>query len=241
VAPQELVRRVERPEDHFELRFVRIDDDLGRVEAEPLPPAGLEPIRVLWADQRDNAATRSHPFKLKDCASLWWDAGTRYGQVSPCVGKGKCIEESSPYLCARASAGKNSSQPQRRLHANEVRCARAEVHSQPAASGCHLDNPPSLDFELRQDAGMNGFGLADGIPELRLELIHHRPEESSTKPHGRFCVAAGGRLSLGGRNGGQILDWQPIDILEAVPLPARGSCSSSLEVIHFYVDLGIWG
>jgi hypothetical protein len=32
---------------------------------------------------------------------------------------------------------------------------------------------------------MNRFSLTDSIPELWLELIHHRPEESLTEPLGR--------------------------------------------------------
>ena len=88
---------------------------------------------------------------------------------------------------------------------------------------------------------MNGFRLADGIPERGLELVHHRPEEGPPQPLGRVCVTSRGSHSLAMGNGGQVVDWQPVDILEAVPPPTRGSCSRSLEVIHPYVDLGIWG
>jgi hypothetical protein len=37
------------------------------------------------------------------------------------------------------------------------------------------------------------------------------------------------------------VDWQPVDILEAEPVPAGRSCSRRLEVIHFYVDSGLSG
>jgi hypothetical protein len=87
---------------------------------------------------------------------------------------------------------------------------------------------------------MDGFSLADGIPELRLELIHQRPEQSPTKPLGRFSVAARGRFAFSCGDCSQVVDWQPIDIMEAVPLPAGRSCISSLEVIHFYFDSNTW-
>ena len=79
---------------------------------------------------------------------------------------------------------------------------------------------------------MNGLGLADGVPELRFELIHHRPEQSSTDAVGRLCVTVGGRFPFTGGDWGQVLDWQPSNIIEAVALPARRSAGSSLGVIH---------
>ena len=88
---------------------------------------------------------------------------------------------------------------------------------------------------------MNRFSLTDGIPELWLELIHHRPEQCLAEPLGRLSLALGGRLPFTAGNGSQVLDWQPSDIVEAVPEPAGWSCGSSLEVIHVHVDLPIWG
>jgi hypothetical protein len=55
---------------------------------------------------------------------------------------------------------------------------------------------------------MNWLGLADGVPELRFELIYHRPEQSSTEPLGRLCVAAAGRFTFAGRDGSQVLGWK---------------------------------
>jgi hypothetical protein len=141
---------------------------------------------------------------------------------------------------ARMSAGKYASQPRRRLYANELGRSRAEVLGKPAASGGHLEHPPSIDIELREDCRMNWFSLTHGIPELRLELIHHRPEQCSTKPLGRLSVAAGGRLPFSDGDGSQILERQPSDIIEAITGPAGRSCECSLEVIHVYVDLRIW-
>ncbi len=220
---------------------MRPQHDLCRVEAESLPPSCLEPVRVLWADQSDDPTACRRPFELRDYASIWGDGGARYGQVSPLVGDRERIEESGAYFSARASAGKNSTQPGRGLDANQLGCPRAEVHGEPATSGGHLENLPAVDFERGQDAGMNWFGLAESIPELRLELAHHRPEESSTKPLGRFCLAAGGRRPLAGRNGRQVVDWQAVDVLQAVSLPPGRSCGRGLEVIHLYLDSGRWG
>ena len=87
---------------------------------------------------------------------------------------------------------------------------------------------------------MNRFSLADGIPELWLELVHHWPEECSTEPLGRLSVAVGGRLPFTVGNRSQVLDRQPSDIIEAVPDPAGRSCGSSLEVIHVPVDLRMY-
>jgi hypothetical protein len=83
---------------------------------------------------------------------------------------------------------------------------------------------------------MNGLGLADGVPELRFELIYHRPEQSSPEPLGCLCVAPHGRLAFNGRDGGKVMGWQPSNIVEAVALPARRSGGSSLEVIHLEID-----
>jgi hypothetical protein len=83
---------------------------------------------------------------------------------------------------------------------------------------------------------MNGLGLADGVPELRFELIYHRPEQGATETLGRLRIAAGGRRPFGGGDAGQVLRWQPSNIVEAVALPARRSRGSSLEVIHFWID-----
>jgi hypothetical protein len=231
---------VERSEDRFELRVVRLDDDIPRIEAEPLPPACLEPIRAFRADQHDHSAARGGPFELMDGARIRWNAGARHRQISPRVDDRECIEESSAYVSTRASACKNASQPGRGFNANELGRLRAEVHGEPAASCGHLEHPPSLDLEPREDAGMDGFSLADGVPELRLELIHQRPEQSPTEPMGRFSVAARGRFAFSCGDCSQVVDWQPIDIMEAVPLPAGRSCRSSLEVIHVYFDLNIW-
>ena len=52
VAPKKVMRRVKWSKDRFEPRVVRGGDDLSRVEAEPLPPARLEPIWAFGADQR---------------------------------------------------------------------------------------------------------------------------------------------------------------------------------------------
>jgi hypothetical protein len=79
---------------------------------------------------------------------------------------------------------------------------------------------------------MNGLGLADGVPELRFQLIYHRPEQSSNEPLGGLCVAARGRFAFSTRDGGQVRGWQPTNIIEAVARPAWRSTGSSLEVIH---------
>jgi hypothetical protein len=143
------------------------------------------------------------------------------------------MEESSAYVGTRAPAGKNASQPGRGFYTNELSRSRAEVHGEPAAACGDLENPPSLDLELREDTGMNGLGLTDGVPELRFELAYHRPEQGSTEPLGRLCVAAGGRFAFTGGDGSQVLGRQPSNIIEAVALPAWRSRGSSLEVIHF--------
>ncbi len=89
-----------------------------------------------------------------------------------------------------------------------------------------------MDLELREDSRMNGLGLAEGVPELWLELIYHRPEQGSAEPLGGLFVAARGRFAFSSGNGGQVLGWQPTDIIEAVALPAGRSAGSRLEVIH---------
>jgi hypothetical protein len=83
---------------------------------------------------------------------------------------------------------------------------------------------------------MNGLDLADGVPELRLELINHRPEESSTEPLTGLCIAAAGPFAFSGGDGCQILLWQLRNIIEAVALPAGWSRRRSLEVIHLRID-----
>jgi len=73
-APQKVVRRVKWSKDRFELGIVRGEDDVSRVEAEPLPPVRLEPIRVLRADQREHTARCSRPLEFKDYAGIRWNA-----------------------------------------------------------------------------------------------------------------------------------------------------------------------
>src|SRR5216683_2307050 len=232
VAPQKLMRRVERSEDRFELRVVWVDDDVGGVETEPLPPSRLEPIRAFRADQGDDAARRSRPLEFKDFARIGSNAGARHGHLSPTAHNRECIEESRAYVGARAPADKNASQPGGGFYADELSRSGAEVHGEAAAARGHLENPPSLDLELRKDSRMNRLGLADGVPEFRFELIDHRPEQSSTKPRGRLYVAVGSRFTFAGGNRTQVLGWQPSNIIEAVALPARRSGRSSLEVIQ---------
>src|SRR5712692_2251433 len=220
--------RVEWSKDRLAPRVVWVDDDVGRVEAEPLPTARLEPTWAFRADQRDHAATRSRPLQFKDCAKIRLNACARHGQLSPTVHNRECMGESSAYIGTWASAGKNASQPGRGFYADEFSRPGAEVHGKPAAACGHLENPPSLDLELRKDSRMNRLGLADGVPEFRFELIDHRPEQSSTKPRGRLYVAVGSRFTFAGGNRTQVLGWQPSNIIEAVALPARRSGRSSL-------------
>src|SRR5260370_17332173 len=92
-APQKLVRRVEWSEDHFELRVVRVDDDVGRVEPEALPPVGLEPIWAFRADQGEHAAARSRPLELQDYAGIGRNAGARHVQITPTIHNRQCLEE----------------------------------------------------------------------------------------------------------------------------------------------------
>lgn len=224
--------RIKWPEDRFELGVVGADDDLRRIEAEPLPSTLLEPTWVLGAYQRDQSATRSRPLKLKNSARIGRHARAGYGQGSPGILYGELPEESSPYVGTPAPAGENSSQPKGGLYADELGRSRAEVYGKSAAARGYLKHPPAVDIELREEGRMNRFSLTDSIPELWLELIHHRPEESLTKPLGRLGVAARGRLPLTTRDCSQVLDGQPSDIIEAVPNPAGRSCGSSLEVIH---------
>jgi hypothetical protein len=233
MAPQKVMRRVKRSKDRFELGVVRGDDDVGRVEAEPLPPVRLEPIRALRADQREHAARGSCPLEFEDYARIGRNAGARHGQVSPTVHNRECIEESSAYVGTGTSADKNTSQPGGWFYANELSCTAADVHGEPAAASGHLENPPSIDLEFCKDTRMNGLGLADGVPEVRFELVYHRPEQSSTEPLSCLCVAAAGRFAFTGRDGNQVLGWQPSNVIEAVALPAGRSGGTSLEVIHF--------
>jgi hypothetical protein len=230
------MRRVEWSEDRFELRVVRGDDDVGRVESEPLPPVCLEPTRAFGADQREHAARSSRPLEFSDCARIGWDARAGHGELSPTVHNRESSEESGACVGTRAAAGKNSSQPGGGLYADELSRSGAEVHGEPATAGGHLENPPAIDLEPREDARMNWLGLADGVPEVRLELIYHRPEQGSTEALSRLRIAAGGRRAFGGGDAGQVLGWQPSNIVEAVTLPARRSRGSSLEVIHFMID-----
>lgn len=227
------MRWIEWSEDLFELGVVRVDDDIGRVEPEPLPPSRLEPIWAFRTDQREHAAARSHPLELEDYARIGWNAGARHGQISPGVHNRESIEETGVYVGTWASADQNASQPGGRLHTNELSCSRTEIYREPAAACGDLEDSPSIDLELREDSRMNGLGLTDGVPKLRFELIYHRPEKSSTEPLGCLCVAARGRLAFGGGDGSKVLGWQPRNIVEAVALPARRSRGSSLEVIHF--------
>jgi hypothetical protein len=232
MAPQKIMRRVKWSKDRFELGVVRGDDDVSRVEPEPLPPVRLEPIRVFRADQREHAARGSCPLEFKDDARIGRNAGARHGQLSPTVHNRECIEESSAYIGTRTSADKNASQPRGWFYAHELSRTAADVRGEPAAACRHLENPASIDLELCKDTRMNGLGLADGVPELRFELVHHRPEQSSTEPLSRLCVAAAGRFAFTGRDGSQVLGWQPSNVIEAVALPAGRSGGTSLEVIH---------
>ncbi len=209
-----------------------VDDDVGRVEPNALPPVGLEPIWAFRADQGEQAAARSRPLELEDYARIGRNAGARHGQISPTIRNRESVEESSPNVGTGASAGQDVSQSGGRLYANELSRSRTEVHAEPAAAGGHFEDPPSMDLELREDSRMNGLGLAEGVPELWLELIYHRPEQGSAEPPGGLFVAARGRFAFSSGHGGQVLGWQPTDIIEAVALPARGSAGSSLEVIH---------
>ena len=231
MSPHEFMRGVKRSKDRLELGVVR-DDDVGRIEAEPLPPVRLEPIRVFRADQREHAAARSRPLELQDYARIGRNAGARHGQISPTIHNRESAEESSAYVGTRASAGQDASQAGGRLYANELSRSGAQVQGEPAAACGHFEDPPSIDLELREDSRMNGLGLTEGVPELWLELIYHRPEQGSAEPLGGLFVAARGRFVFGGGHGDQVLGWQPTDIIEAVALPARGSAGSSLEVIH---------
>jgi len=211
---------------------VRIDDDVGGVKDLPLPPARLKPIRAFRTDQREHAAPRSRPLELKDYARIGWNAGARHGQIRPGVHNRESIEETGAYVGTGASAGQNASQPGGSLYANELSRPQTEVCGEPAAACGHFEDPPSIDPKLGEDSRMNGLGLADGVPELWLELVQHRPEQSLTKSLRSLWVAARCRFALSQRDGGQVLGWQPINIIEAVALPARRSAGSGLEVIH---------
>ena len=110
-APHEFVGRIEWAKDRFELGVVGPDDDLRRIEAQPLPPTRLEPSWVLWAYQRDHAARRGRPLELENCARIGRDACAGGGQGSPTISYRELLEESSPYVGTGASAGENSPQP----------------------------------------------------------------------------------------------------------------------------------
>ncbi len=226
------MRWIEWSEDRLELRVVGGNDDLSRVEAEPLPPVRHEPIRVFRADQREHAAEGRRPLELEDYARIGRNAGARHGQISPAVRDWECMEESSAYVGTRTSAGKNASQPGGRFYAHELSRSAAHVHGEPAAACGDLEHTPSFDPELRKYTRMNWLGLAHGVPELGFELVYHRPEQRSTEALGRIRVAAAGRIALAGGDGSQVLAWQPSNIVEAVALPAGRSGGGGLEVIH---------
>jgi hypothetical protein len=232
VAPQKVVRRIEWSEDRLELRVVRVDDDFGRVEAEPVPPARLEPVRAFRADQSEQAARRCRPLEFKHCARIGLKAGTRHGQLSPSVHNREGLEESSADAGERASADKNASQPGGRLDTDELSRSGAEVYREPAAPCADLEDAPPIDLELGKNLRMNGLGLTDCVPELRFELIYHRPKQSSPEPLSCLCVAPGGRFAFSAGDLGEVFGWQPIDVIKAVPLPARRGGRHSLEVIH---------
>ena len=158
------MRRIEWPEDRFELGVVGPDDDLRRIEAQPLPPTRLEPSWVLGTYQRDHATTRSRALKLKDSAGIGRDACAGYCQGGPSVRYRELLEKSSPYVGTPASAGENSPQPGGGLYADEFGRSRAEVNGKAAATRGHLEYPPPVDIELREDGRMNRFSLTDGIP-----------------------------------------------------------------------------
>ncbi len=223
---------IEWSEDGLELGVVGGNDDLSRVEAEPLPPVRLEPIRLLRADQREHAARGRRPFELEDYARIGWNAGARHGQLSPTVHDWECMEESSAYVGTLTSAGKNAPQPGGWFYAHELSRSAAHVHGEPTAACGHLEHPPSFDLELCKYKRMNWLGLAHGVPELGFELVYHRPEQRSTEALGRIRVAAAGRIALAGGDGSQVLAWQPSNIVEAVALPAGRSGGGGLEVIH---------
>src|ERR1700687_1399668 len=146
------------------------------------------------------------------------------------------MEESSAHVRTRASADKNASQPGGRLHADELSRSGAEVCREPAAARGHLENAPPIDLEPGKNIRMNGLGLTDCVPELRFELIYHRPKQGAPEPLSCVCVAPGGRFAFSGGDVGEVFGWQPINVIEAVPPPARRSSGSSLEVIHFKSD-----
>src|SRR5258708_10527493 len=98
-------------EDRFELGVVGPDDDLRRIEGEPLPSTRLEPIWILRTYQRDHAARRSRPLKLKNSAGIGRNACAGYGQGNPVIRYGQLLEESRPYVGTPASAVDNSPQP----------------------------------------------------------------------------------------------------------------------------------
>ena len=143
------------------------------------------------------------------------------------------MEKSGAYVGTRTSADKNASQPGGWFYAHELSRTAADVHGEPAAARRHLEHAPSFDLELRKYSRMNWLGLAHGVPELRFELIYHRPEQSSTEPLGRLRVAAVGGFAFAGGDGSQVLGRQPSNIIEAVALPPGGRGGRSLEVIHF--------
>jgi hypothetical protein len=143
------------------------------------------------------------------------------------------MEEAGAYVGAWAPAGKNASQPGGGLYADELSRTGTEVHGEPAAPRGHFEDAPPIDLEPCKDLRMDGLGLADGVPELRVELINHRPEQGSTQPLGRQFVAVRGRFPLTGWNRRQVLAWQPGNIIKAVAPPAGWSGGGSLEVIHF--------
>src|SRR5260370_16541000 len=136
------MRWIEWSEDRFELGVVGGDDDVSRVEAEPLPPVRLEPIRVFRADQSEHAARGGRPLELEDYARIGWNAGARHGQLSPTVHDWECMEESSAYVGTRTSAGKNASQPGGWFYPHQLRPSPPHGPCAPTAACLHLDHPP---------------------------------------------------------------------------------------------------
>src|SRR5713226_713313 len=118
---------IEWSEDGLELGVVGGNDDLSRVEAEPLPPVRLEPIRLLRADQREHAARGRRPLEFEDYARIGWNAGARHGQLRPTVHNRNRMEESSLYVGTRTSVDQNATQPGGWFYADQLSRSGAEV------------------------------------------------------------------------------------------------------------------
>src|SRR5258708_33999045 len=162
------MRRVEWSEDLFQLRVVRVDDDVSRVEAEPLPPARLEPLWAFRADQHEQAARRSRSFEFKDCAGIRFKAGARHCQLCPTVHNRKRMEEPGAYVGTRASAHKHASQSGGRFYADEFGRSGAEGHGEATAACGDLEAPPSTDLEPPHDSQTDDIGLPDVVPLRQL-------------------------------------------------------------------------